>query len=74
MEALSNEVRRVLGEEGAAHSVRFGELSLVVSADRIVETLTALRDDPALRFVSFTDGMREHPKPTLFYLEFSFFI
>ena len=55
MEELSNDVRRVLGEDAAEHVVRYGELTLIVPADAIVETLRKLHDDPALRFVSFID-------------------
>ncbi len=55
MEELSNEVRRVLGEDAAHHAVSFGELTLTVPAGEIVEVLTRLRDDPSLRFLSFVD-------------------
>jgi NADH-quinone oxidoreductase subunit C len=33
----------------------FGELTLIAEASRIVEVLTFLRDDPACRFINFTD-------------------
>ncbi|KAB0681963.1 NADH-quinone oxidoreductase subunit C [Aureimonas leprariae] len=55
MEELSNEVRRVLGEDTANHAIRYGELTLTVPAGALVETLRRLRDDPSLRFVSFID-------------------
>lgn len=55
MEELSNEVRKVLGEDAAQHSTRLGELTLTVPREGIVETLTALRDDPTLGFISFVD-------------------
>jgi len=36
-------------------SMAYGELSLTVEADRFLETVTYLRDDPACLFISFID-------------------
>ena len=38
-----------------SHSVAFDELTVHIKRDHIVAALTALRDDPALRFVCFID-------------------
>ena len=35
--------------------VAFGELTLTVAAEKIVEVVTILRDDPELQFISFID-------------------
>jgi NADH-quinone oxidoreductase subunit C len=37
------------------HAVAFGDLSVEVAADRVVEALAFLRDDPQCRFINFTD-------------------
>jgi NADH-quinone oxidoreductase subunit C len=55
MDEFAGEVRGILGEEAGEYSMRFGELTLTVPAASIVDVLTRLRDDPALRFVSFVD-------------------
>jgi NADH-quinone oxidoreductase subunit C len=36
-------------------TVAFGELTITVAPEAIIEVVTALRDDPALRFVCFID-------------------
>src|SRR5690606_28706520 len=45
----------VLGARSLAQSVAFEEITVTVAAHAIVEVVTALRDDPQLRFVSFID-------------------
>ncbi|MBK8457048.1 MAG: NADH-quinone oxidoreductase subunit C [Phyllobacteriaceae bacterium] len=47
--------KTLLGEKIAASQQAWGELTLHVARDDIVAVLTALRDDPALRFISFID-------------------
>src|SRR3982074_3950125 len=50
-------VKIVAGLGGAAtgHSMAFGQLTVTVHADRIVDVVRFLRDDPGCRFVSFID-------------------
>ena len=38
-----------------SQTIAFEELTITVAADAIVDVVTALRDDPELRFVSFID-------------------
>ena len=38
-----------------SHTVAFDELTVTAKRDHVVALLTALRDDPALRFISFVD-------------------
>ena len=47
----------VAGLDGAAtgHSIAFGQLTVTVHADRIVDVVKFLRDDAGCRFVSFID-------------------
>jgi NADH-quinone oxidoreductase subunit C len=47
----------VAGLAGAAsgHTIAFGELTIHVDAQRIVDVVTFLRDDPRCRFISFID-------------------
>jgi NADH-quinone oxidoreductase subunit C len=52
---LDTQVRTALGDAVLDGAVAYGDLTLVVEGARIVEVLTRLRDDPALRFVSFID-------------------
>lgn len=52
IEALAH---AVLGDKLHASEQAWGELTLHVGRDDIVAVLTALRDDPSLRFVSFVD-------------------
>jgi NADH-quinone oxidoreductase subunit C len=52
---LAEEVRLALGDAVQDSVVAYGELTIVVEGARIVEVITKLRDDPALRFVSFID-------------------
>jgi NADH-quinone oxidoreductase subunit C len=57
-EALSSFGEKIvagLGGAATGHSVAFDQLTVTVQADKIVDVVTYLRDDPACRFVSFTD-------------------
>mgnify|MGYP001042392042 CR=1 FL=1 len=52
LEALAADTRAALGDAVAAEKLEFGELTLTVARDRIVEAVTHLRD---AGFVSFID-------------------
>ena len=52
---LAEEVRVALGNAVQDSVVAYGELTILVEGARIVEVIRKLRDDPALRFVSFID-------------------
>ncbi len=55
LQSLAAQAASALGEKLLSADVAFGELTLKVAAEDIVEALTILRDDPALRFVNFID-------------------
>jgi NADH-quinone oxidoreductase subunit C len=52
---IAARVGEMLGNRVLSQEIAFEELTITVAAERIVEVVTALRDDPALRFVSFID-------------------
>ncbi|MFL5141778.1 MAG: NADH-quinone oxidoreductase subunit C, partial [Microvirga sp.] len=52
---LETQVRAALGDAVRDSVMAYDELTILVDGARIVEVLTRLRDDPALRFVSFID-------------------
>lgn len=52
---LAGYVKERLGSRIGGDAVRFGELTLEVEAEDIVDVLTFLRDDVQCRFVSFID-------------------
>ena len=52
---LETQVRAALGDAVRDSVIAYNELTILVDGARIVEVLTRLRDDPALRFVSFID-------------------
>ncbi len=52
---LGSYVAGRLPDRVAAHHLALGELTLTVARDRIVETLTFLRDDPKCQFVVLID-------------------
>ena len=52
---MAERVVGALGPAVVAHTIAFGELTLVVQASDIVYALTYLRDDPACAFRSFID-------------------
>ena len=57
-EALTNLGEKIvagLGGAATGHSIAFGQLTVAVHADRIVEVVKFLRDDAGCRFVSFID-------------------
>ena len=55
VQALSDHVASVLGDAASARAITFGELTVVVAAERLVEAVTRLRDDPGCGFVCFVD-------------------
>ena len=52
---IATRVGEVLGTRQLSQTIAFEELTITVAADAIVDVVTALRDDPELRFVSFID-------------------
>jgi NADH-quinone oxidoreductase subunit C len=48
-------VGEVLGARVLSQTIAFEEITLTVAPEAIVEVVTALRDDPQLRFISFVD-------------------
>ena len=54
-ETIIDKTSAALGADLLSHYVAFDELTLVVARDSIGKSLSFLRDDPALRFVSFID-------------------
>ena len=44
-----------LGGSAAGHSVGFDQLTVTVQAEKIVDVMKYLRDEPSLRFVNITD-------------------
>jgi NADH-quinone oxidoreductase subunit C len=55
LEKLSAHVKEKLGDRVAEALIAYGELSITVPKNDIVEVLTFLRDDAQSRFVSFID-------------------
>ena len=55
LDEIAARVGEVLGARILSEKVAFEELTITVAADQIVDVVTALRDDPELRFVSFID-------------------
>jgi NADH-quinone oxidoreductase subunit C len=53
--SLATLVATKLGSHIVASNTAFGELTIEVAHDKIVEVLTALRDDAETRFVNFID-------------------
>jgi NADH-quinone oxidoreductase subunit C len=53
--ALGETIKAALPTAVTGSSVAFDQLTLAVDASKIVEVVRHLRDDPALRFVSFID-------------------
>jgi NADH-quinone oxidoreductase subunit C len=55
LDALGQTIVSALAGAASAHAVAFNQLTISVDAAKIVEVMRHLRDDPALRFVNFTD-------------------
>ena len=52
---IAARVAAVLGPRMLAEQIAYGELTISVEAEAIVEVITILRDDPELQFISFID-------------------
>lgn len=55
LDAIAARVTEVLGAKILLQQIAFEDLTITVAPDAIVGVVTALRDDPELRFVSFVD-------------------
>jgi NADH-quinone oxidoreductase subunit C len=55
LDTLGQTIVSALPGAALEHAVAFGQLTVAVSADKIVEVVRHLRDDPGCRFVSFVD-------------------
>jgi len=55
LDALGQTIVGALPGAAIGHSVAFNQLTVTVEALKIVEVVKYLRDDPACRFVNFTD-------------------
>src|SRR6201995_2993811 len=55
LDGLGQTIVGALAGAATGHSVAFNQLPLNVQAEKIVDVMRFLRDDPACRFVNFTD-------------------
>lgn len=55
LNVLADHVAGLLGDALESRAIAYGELTIVVRADAIVDVLTKLRDDSGCRFISFLD-------------------
>ncbi|HXO73553.1 MAG TPA: NADH-quinone oxidoreductase subunit C, partial [Bradyrhizobium sp.] len=55
LDTLGQTIVSALPGAASSHSVAFGQLTVNVDASHIVDVVRFLRDDPACRFVNFTD-------------------
>ena len=55
LDALGQTIVSALGGAASAHAVAFNQLTVAVQADKIVDVVRFLRDDPGCRFVSLID-------------------
>jgi NADH-quinone oxidoreductase subunit C len=55
LDELGETIKAALPDAVTEHAVAFDQLTLGVHADKIVDVVRFLRDDPGCRFVSFTD-------------------
>src|ERR1700760_2128702 len=55
LDALGQTIVGALAGAATGHTVAFNQLTLDVQAERIVDVVKFLRDDPGCRFVSFID-------------------
>src|SRR5215468_6309756 len=62
LDTLGQTIVGALRGAATGHSVAFNQLTINVKAEKIVEVAKHLRDDPACRFVNFTDVTAvDHP-------------
>jgi NADH-quinone oxidoreductase subunit C len=55
LDALGHTIVDALPGAALEHDIAFGQLTVAIDISKIVEVVRHLRDDPALRFVSFID-------------------
>ena len=55
LDTLGQAIVGGLGDAATGFSVSFGQLNVSVKAEKIVDVVKFLRDDPGCRFVSFID-------------------
>ena len=55
LDALGQTSVSALPGAATGHSIAFGQLTVTVQADRIVDVVKFLRDDPGCRFINITD-------------------
>lgn len=55
LQSLGETIVQALPGAVTGHAVAFHELTITAKAERIVEVVTTLRDDPRFRFISFID-------------------
>ena len=55
LQALEARVKTLLGDRIEHSSIAFGQLTLTVHRETILDSIRALHDDPETRFVSFVD-------------------
>ena len=55
LDALGQTIVSALAGAATGHTVAFGQLTVNVQADKIVDVVKFLRDDPGCRFVSLID-------------------
>ncbi len=55
LDALGQTIVSALPGAAIAHAVAFNQLTVNVQAEKIVEVVKFLRDDPGCRFINFTD-------------------
>jgi NADH-quinone oxidoreductase subunit C len=55
LDQIASRVAEVLGAKILLQGIAFEDLTITVPPEAIVEVVTALRDDPELRFISFVD-------------------
>ena len=55
LDALGKTIVSALPGAASAHEVTFNQLTVAVKAERIVEVVRYLRDDPGCRFISFIE-------------------
>src|SRR5260370_11140745 len=55
LDALGQTIVSALPGAATDHTVAFNQLTVAVHADKIVDVVRFLRDDPGCRFVNFTD-------------------
>ena len=55
LSTLGEKIVGALAGSATGHSVAFDQLTVTVQAEKIVDVVKYLRDDPALRFINITD-------------------